>query len=211
MRGCDGLSLHFRFVHSVNNGTGCCPSFLFSSCSFFLFPSFPPDSIYSVLNLSVSQLHLLLSFPSPHYKFTILFLAHHAPVYPATLGFHKFCLFHSLLVPPCFSLLGQTLTWIPTCSRPAPQNYVLINAKLIINSPTSLFVCFSLLISSFHLGGYVIACVHLSVGWFVTFKQKLLDRLWPNSEGECVSAQNRPHWLLVRTRTNGHQFFSHFL
>lgn len=110
---------------------------------FFLFPSFPPDSIYSVLNLSVSQLHLLLSFPSPHYKFTILFLAHHAPVYLATLGFLQFCLFHSLLVPPCFSLLEQTLTWIPTCSRPAPQNYVLINAKLIINSPTSLFVCFS--------------------------------------------------------------------
>lgn len=179
---------------------------------FFFFVSLFPSRFYLLcLNLSVSQLHLLLSFPSPHYKFTILFLAHHAPVYLATLGFLQFCLFHSLLVPPCFSLLEQTLTWIPTFSRPAPQNYVLINAKLIINSSTSLFVCFSLLISSFHLGGYVIACVHLSVGWFVTLKQKLLDRLWPNSEGKCVSAQNRPHWLLVRTRTNGHQFFSHFL
>lgn len=42
--GCDGLSLHSKFVHSVNNGLGCCPIFLFScfsfSLSFFFFSLF---------------------------------------------------------------------------------------------------------------------------------------------------------------------------
>ncbi len=33
--GCDGLSLLSKFVHSVNNGPGSCPSFLFSLFSFF--------------------------------------------------------------------------------------------------------------------------------------------------------------------------------
>lgn len=94
---------------------------------FVLFPSFSPDSMYSVLNLSLSQLYLLVSFPSPQYKFTMLFLAHHAPVYPATLGFCPFCLFHSPLVPSCFSFSEQTLTLIPPCSGLSTFVDILLN------------------------------------------------------------------------------------
>lgn len=46
--GCDGLSLHSKFVHSVNNGPGGCPSFMFFLN--FTVPLFV-QILFSVLNI----------------------------------------------------------------------------------------------------------------------------------------------------------------